>query len=329
VREKSRYSPSVRLSVRLYKTVLRAYPRSFRAAYGDEMLRVLCDCLRAAQRRRGTLGVVGLWAPLLLDTARNALAERAAEGQHMPKLSNLAWIRLGGAAAILGGLAQITYLMLATAVYFYPDWRELFLTYLHGWQVGPPLAILFVLALAALYARYTAQAARAPANQSPAARGLAASGIALAGTGLVLSTLASSGFAWGLGFSRICVSVTVCNAYDPSHVGMLYGVLLIVSDLLAVVGLTLFWIASRRTSVLPRGNWLLPLAGVAPLLSPLVALGAFSLLGHPDWDGIIKVQVVTAALGVLWALCWILIGVGLLLAQRTLELPRPQLAPAP
>jgi len=293
------------------------------------MLRVQRDCAQEAQRRHGTLGVVGLWVPLLLDTARNALAERVVEGLHMPKRSNLAWIRLGGAAAILGGLAQIAYIVLATAVYFYPTWRELFVTYLYGWQIGPPLAGLFVLALAALYARYTSQSTYAPANPSPPVRGLAASGIALAGTGLVLSTIASTGLAWGLGFSRICARVTVCNAYDPSHVGMLYGTILIVGDLLAGVGLALFWIASRRSPVLPRAAWLLPLAGVAPLLSPLVALGAFSLLGSPDWEGIIKVQVFTAALGVVWAICWVLIGAGLLGGQRAADLPRPQLAPAP
>jgi hypothetical protein len=247
----------------------------------------------------------------------------------MPKLSNSARIRLGGAAAILGGLVQIAYLALATGIYFYPDWRELFRTYLYGWQIAPPLAAPFVLALVALYVRYTAQAACAPAAQSPAARGLAASGVALAVAGLMLGTMANTGLAWGLGFSRICVRVTDCNAYDPSHVGMIYFVLLIVGDLLAVVGLTLFWIAARRTSVLPRETWLLPLAGVAALLSPLVALGGFAVIGDPGWDGIIKMQVITATLGVLWSLCWILVGVGLLLAQRAPDSPRPQLAPAP
>jgi hypothetical protein len=313
----------------LYEIVLRAYPRSFRAAYGDEMLRVLRDCAREAQRRRGALGVLGLWAPLLWDTARTALAERAPEGLHMHKLSNLAWIRLGGAAALLGGLAQIAYLVLATTIYFYPDWRELFLTYRYGWQIGPPPAALFVLALAALYARYTAQAARAPAAQSAAPRGLAAAGVALGGTGMVLSALASTGLAWGLGFSRICAKVNDCNAYDPNHVGMLYFGLLVVGELLAVVGLTLFGIVSRRTPPLPRGSWLLPLSAVLALLSPLVAFGAFSLFGSPDWDGVIKVQVVTAAVSLLSSLCWMLIGVGLLLARRAPELPRVQLALAP
>ena len=110
---------------------------------------------------------------------------------------------------------------------------------------------------------------------------------------------------------------------------MLYFVLFSVGDLLAIVGLTLFWVASRRTSVLPRGTWLLPPAGAVPLLPPLIELGTFTLLGDPGWDGIIKLQVVTAALGVLWALCWVLIGVGLLFARRVPQAPHPQLALAP
>ncbi len=264
-----------------------------------------------------------------VDVAHNALAERAGEGMRIPKLSNTVWIRLCGAAAILGGLAQIGYLALATGIYFYPDWRELFLTYLYGWQIGPPLAAPFVLALAALYVRYTAYtayAAHVPPNQALAARGLAASGVVLAGTGLVLGTVANTALAWGLGFSRHCIRVTDCNAYDPSQIGTLYFVLLIVGDLLAVVGPTLFWIAARRTSALPRGTWLLPLAGVAALLSPLVALGDFAVINHPDWDSIIKVQVATAALGVLWSLCWTLIGAGLLFARRTSQVPPPQVS---
>jgi hypothetical protein len=326
VRLESRYPPSVRLSVRIYAAILHAYPRSFRAAYGGEMLRVFRDCAREARQQWGMPGIAGLWLPLLIDTTRNALAERAAEGLHMPKLSNVPWTRLGGAAAILGGLAQIAYLALATAIYFYPDWRELFLTYLYGWRIGPPLALLFVAALAALYARYTAQVTHGSGSQSPGALGWAAAGVALAGTGLVMSTMAYSSLAWGLGFSRICARVTDCNAYDPYHIGMLYGVLFILGDVLTLAGLVLFWGASRRAPMLPRWTWLLPLAGVAALLPPLIELSVFTIVGDPGGDGIIKLQVVTAGLGVIWSLCWMLIGAGLLVARRLPAPPAPQVA---
>lgn len=242
--------------------------------------------------------------------------------------SNASWIRLGGAAAILGGLAQITYLVLATAIYFYPDWHDLFLTYLYGWQIGPPLAALFVLALAALYARYVAAAARAPAATSRAERGLAAVGVALGAAGLALSALAFTSYAWALGMSRTCVRVTDCNSYDPAHLGMLYAVLYIVGNLLAVVGLSLFWIAVRRASALRWKVWLLSLAGVAALLSPLAMIGAYTLHLDGTWEETIALQVVTAALGIVWALCWMLIGSGLLFARHASP-PRTQLAVAP
>jgi hypothetical protein len=164
----------------VYRTLLRAYPRRFRDAYAAEMVRVFRDCLRETQQRRGAIGVVGLWGPLLVDTASSALLERVSEGMRMSKLT---WIRLGGAGAMLAGLAQIAYFVLATAIYFSGE-HNLFVAYLYGWQISPPLALLFVLALAGLYLQFT----RLPAGRSPSSLSLATAGVVLAGSGLLLIT---------------------------------------------------------------------------------------------------------------------------------------------
>lgn len=53
--------------VRVYRALLRVYPRQFRAEYRDEMTRLFADQLRDARSTAGGVGVVRLWVRSLVD----------------------------------------------------------------------------------------------------------------------------------------------------------------------------------------------------------------------------------------------------------------------
>jgi putative ABC transport system permease protein len=62
----------------VYGLLLRAYPRRYRARFGDDMAEVFADRLRDA-RRRGVLAVAELWMRTVVDVGRHAAAERRVE----------------------------------------------------------------------------------------------------------------------------------------------------------------------------------------------------------------------------------------------------------
>lgn len=96
---RSRLSPLVRLSDRLYRILLVTYPAPFRQAYGTGMAQAFRDSCREAASRRGVPGLLALWLPTLADLAATALAERLSE--EIPML-RVHLIRSSGIAAILG-----------------------------------------------------------------------------------------------------------------------------------------------------------------------------------------------------------------------------------
>ncbi len=63
-------------SERAYRALLFAYPRGFRREYGQEMACAFADLCEEERERRGTIGLLLLWARALLDLFANALAER-------------------------------------------------------------------------------------------------------------------------------------------------------------------------------------------------------------------------------------------------------------
>ncbi len=67
------------LCARLYALLLVAYPAAFRRDYGPQMARDFRDCCRAARRRRGARGVLGVWTVALGDLMVSACAERRAQ----------------------------------------------------------------------------------------------------------------------------------------------------------------------------------------------------------------------------------------------------------
>ncbi len=79
-------------SVRLYRLLLLAYPRTFREEYAAEMLLVFRDAYRDTLRRQGTLGVLLLWRDFFYDFIKTVCIEHGR-----------CWMQWGRRAFVLAG----------------------------------------------------------------------------------------------------------------------------------------------------------------------------------------------------------------------------------
>ena len=70
--------PSFVFSLRLYRLLLRAYPRSFRRRYGAQMEQLFRDRCGDEHGKRGVLGLARMWLATLRDLLVNGLSERFA-----------------------------------------------------------------------------------------------------------------------------------------------------------------------------------------------------------------------------------------------------------
>ena len=68
---------AVGTSERVYRSLLRAYPRELRDEYGDEMARCFRDLCREELEDGGGLGLAALWAHTLRELLYTALKERS------------------------------------------------------------------------------------------------------------------------------------------------------------------------------------------------------------------------------------------------------------
>lgn len=73
-----RMSRLLAASRHLYRLLLRLYPRSFRRAYGAEMLQLFTDCCRDAIVAKGLMGLAGLWQHTIGDLAHSLVREHRA-----------------------------------------------------------------------------------------------------------------------------------------------------------------------------------------------------------------------------------------------------------
>jgi predicted permease len=67
------------MSILLYRALLRLYPKSFRAQFGDEMVNLFADRLHVARRDAGVRGWLARWARTLPDILISASGEHLAE----------------------------------------------------------------------------------------------------------------------------------------------------------------------------------------------------------------------------------------------------------
>lgn len=93
---------SLSTSVRIYRAMLVAYPKKFRAHYETHMVQVFRDSFREAYRHHGMTGVIDVWLHTLLDLVFTSLMERISEGsQYMFSPKFIVW---GSIASVFGGL---------------------------------------------------------------------------------------------------------------------------------------------------------------------------------------------------------------------------------
>lgn len=76
------------VSVRLYRTLLRAYPSDFRRHYSAELVQTFRDCHRAACARTRFSGLGGLWLRTIFDLVQSASIERLENFGREGKLMN-------------------------------------------------------------------------------------------------------------------------------------------------------------------------------------------------------------------------------------------------
>jgi hypothetical protein len=80
---------SVERSVKLYKSLVKVYPASFRKEYGDEMALVFRDLAAGAWRRRGFFrGLLAVWFHVLADFARSVPREYMAAFHRRIEMKN-------------------------------------------------------------------------------------------------------------------------------------------------------------------------------------------------------------------------------------------------
>ena len=93
---------SLSVSVRIYRALLVAYPKTFLEHYETQMVQVFRDSFRDAYHHKGMPGVIDLWLHTFADLLVSALMERIAEGsQYMFSPKVILW---GGLASVFGGL---------------------------------------------------------------------------------------------------------------------------------------------------------------------------------------------------------------------------------
>jgi hypothetical protein len=95
---------------RVYRALLRLYPKPFRTRFGDELVQLSGDLLRDARDRRGGGGsVAATWLRLLLDVTLTATAEHLEQGRVVRSLSRpaSAATKALGVLGVAGGLVLI------------------------------------------------------------------------------------------------------------------------------------------------------------------------------------------------------------------------------
>lgn len=93
---------SLSTSVRIYRALLVAYPKTFREHYETQMVQVFRDSFREAHHRNGMSGVVDLWLHTCADLFVTALIERITErSRYMFSPKVILW---GGVAGVFCGL---------------------------------------------------------------------------------------------------------------------------------------------------------------------------------------------------------------------------------
>ena len=96
---------------RIYGGLLRLYPTTFRARYGEEMVVLFGDQLRDARSGSGNGGVAATWVRTLIDLARSAVGEHLRRdrtvAQSLTAFEPTRSMRLLGLVGVVGGVVLL------------------------------------------------------------------------------------------------------------------------------------------------------------------------------------------------------------------------------
>jgi hypothetical protein len=251
---------SVSLSVRVYRGLLRTYPREFRLEYGEAMIQVFRDlCLQS-----GKTGLASVWGRALLDFAVTLISEYMNRGVVMTKTK---WIQLSGWGLAASGFLLMAAFAASSRPIYSPDNAA-------AWPIDPILNVADVIlmttamllmsaGLAGLLERFQQQAG------IPGRVGLMIGSL----TGLVGAVGAA-----GLRFFE----------------GDLWWNMFMVGILGVNLGLALFGIDCLRQHLFPRWNGLPLAVGTSFLAFALAAMGPI----HVAWPSVVEfIFLIAFALG--------------------------------
>jgi hypothetical protein len=139
----------LRISERVYRSLLLVYPREFRDTYGPQMIQVFGDSCRAEMGKMGLFGLLALWVRVLPDLVSTAFTERgcraASDGTFvLPFAGSPRIVRWGGVSAVAGGVCALVSLFLddLSLIYFDEPVFNAFASYHSGASSYPPFVVL-------------------------------------------------------------------------------------------------------------------------------------------------------------------------------------------
>lgn len=262
----------VKLSVRVYRFLLAAYPREFREGYGEDMQQVFLDQSRRAYRQNNLLW---FWIVMLFDWSKSLIEEHIQKETNMSKPT---FIRISGWAMVLGALAYfylylIIYLdMNKPLLHLSPIYGEI--GYFAGLYAGTSLVALGLLGLRARYKE----------------------AVDVAGKNVLIV-----GAIFGPLFTAIGIfggDLAPGGPYEGTG-EILWGFFLF-GPIVQQFALIIFGIDALRKKPLPRWHGLPLLAGIGFLFLPLVFTASYTYGGNFPWylfAGIVLQFVFISALG--------------------------------
>jgi hypothetical protein len=266
----------------LYAALLYLYPKNFRATYGQQMRLTFRDACRVAYHQNGSVGLLALWVPTLLDLFKSALAERARQGEIT--MSKEWLMTLSGPLTIVVGALMLVGPISDLVQLVRPPYTEALWEFFHFRTATVSLAVMLP-AFIGTWLRYKESAGR------------------LGRLGLILNVAGCVTFCLALSADFLLDVLQLLEHPTGPNYAMAASIVSI------LIGQILFGIDALRYKLLPRWNATPLLAGLSPLLLFVPSLIIESALPmYRDQVAPIIAFLQSTIIG----LCWVLMGMAML-----------------
>lgn len=273
-------------SERVYRALLKVYPRAFREEYGAQMEQLFGDVCRREENRAGMGGLVALWMRTVADLVVSAAVERGRTVA--PALTSSGMIRFGGLAAMVGGALSAVLVLRNFAMVFWVGYGSP--AWLFGALdlVGVLASMLIAVATLGLYACVAVGSRK------------------LATVGLVVATLSAVMLAGALIYESTAAPTSgyVANSEVSAET---FAIALGVVGLVYTIGFLLLGVAVILTRALGRWSPLPLILGLFPPVGHLLILLLAGSGGQLEGTQIM-VYMLTSLPSVFVDLGWVLLG---------------------